>query len=102
MILSVSYTGSNQPSDSLSCSEQNYEIQKEQVLVFAYGPSSQNSVDFATRSLTVAEITDCSLWWHGPEWLQLWEETWPKWNLPSITPGDWNTICLKPKWLDPQ
>ena len=62
------------------------EIRKEQDFVFAYVPSSQNPADFATRGLTVAEITGCSLWWHGPEWLQLREETWPTWNLPSITP----------------
>jgi len=62
------------------------EIRKEQDFVFAYVPSSQDPADFATRGLTVAEITGCSLWWHGPEWLQLREETWLTWNLPSITP----------------
>jgi len=41
------------------------EIRKEQDLVFAYLSSSQNPADFATRGLIVAEITDCSLWWHG-------------------------------------
>ena len=62
------------------------EIRKEQDLVFAYVPSCQNPADFATRGLSVTEIESCSLWWYGPDWLQLWEDNWPTWNFPNITP----------------
>ena len=62
------------------------EIRKEQDLIFSYVSSCQNPADFATRGLTVSEIKGCSLWWNGPDWLQLQEESWPTCNLPDITP----------------
>ena len=62
------------------------EIRMEKDITFCYIPSKQNPADYATRGLTVQEIIDCKLWWHGPEWLKSEETTWPSWNMPDITP----------------
>ena len=40
----------------------------------------------ATRGLSVNELKDCSLWWHGPSWLDSNHLSWPVWNLSEITP----------------
>lgn len=62
------------------------EIRKEQDLIFGYVSSNQNPADYATRGLSVSDISDCSLWWHGPDWLLCDELKWPTKNLPEITP----------------
>ena len=36
-------------------------IQKEKDLTFSYVPSNQNPADFATRGLSVTEISNCTL-----------------------------------------
>ena len=62
------------------------EIRKEKDITFCYIPSNQNPADYATRGLTVPEIVDANLWWHGPGWLISNEVDWPRWNFPDITP----------------
>jgi len=62
------------------------EMRMQKDITFCYIPSKQNSADFATWGLTVQEIVDCPLWWHGPEWLKSEQTTWPSWNIPDITP----------------
>ena len=42
----------------------------------------------ATRELTVSEIKQSKLWWHGPVWLQYAECNWPSWNLSDISSDD--------------
>jgi len=36
--------------------------------------------------LSVADIQECLLWWHGPDWLRSPQAQWPTWNLPELTP----------------
>ena len=62
------------------------EIQMEKDITFCYIPSKQNPADYATHGLTVQEIVNCELWWHGPKWLKFEQTTWPSWNMPDITP----------------
>jgi len=40
----------------------------------------------ATRGLSVNELNDCSLWWHGPSWLDSNHLSQLIWNLSEITP----------------
>jgi len=40
-------------------------------------PSAQNPADLASRGTSAAELSDSSLWWHGPEWLRLSQDNWP-------------------------
>ena len=42
-------------------------------------------MDLATRGHSVSELKECSLWWHGPTWLQLNEHSWPSGNMPDFT-----------------
>ena len=37
------------------------------------------------RSKTVEELENSSLWWRGPTWLTLPEQSWPNWDIPEIT-----------------
>jgi len=53
---------------------------------FRYVASSHNPADVATRGLSVNELNDCSLWWHGSSWLDGNHFSWPVWNLSEITP----------------
>ena len=41
------------------------EIRKSKDITFCYIPSQQNPADYATRGLTVLEIANANLWWHG-------------------------------------
>jgi len=62
------------------------EIKRETDITFRYVSSKQNPADYVTRGLTVPEIINNDLWWHGPEWLKLIESTWPSWNVPDLIP----------------
>ena len=37
------------------------------------------------RSKTAEELENLSLWWRGPTWLTLPEQSWPTWDIPEIT-----------------
>jgi len=62
------------------------EICLEKDITFRYIVSDQNPSDLATRGLSVRDIDNTPLWWHGPSWLQVKECLWPTWNLSDITP----------------
>ena len=64
------------------------EIHQEEHVSFSYVPSEENPADFATRGLTVTEIKESKLWWHGPAWLQYAECDWPSRNLSDISSDD--------------
>ena len=64
------------------------EIRQEEHVSFSYIPSEENPADFATRELTVTEIKESKLWWHGPAWLQYTECDWPSRNLSDISSDD--------------
>ena len=57
------------------------EIRQETNINFRYIPSEENPADFATRGLSVSEIRELELWWHGPMWLQSAECDWLGQNL---------------------
>ncbi|XP_073817385.1 uncharacterized protein [Musca autumnalis] len=40
-------------------------------------PTFDNPADLATRGRTPLEVKECSLWWHGPDWLKLEKQKWP-------------------------
>jgi len=61
------------------------EIRQQEHVSFGYIPSENNPADLATRGLTVTELKESSLWWHGPIWIQCDEHCWPSWNLPDVT-----------------
>ena len=58
------------------------EIKRSSDITFCYIPSNQNPADLPTRGLPVNELSNATLWWHGPMWLELW----PEHSLPKITP----------------
>ena len=64
------------------------EIRQEKHASFGYIPSEENPADMATRGLTVPEIKQSKLWWHGPAWLRYAECNWPSWNLSDISSDD--------------
>jgi len=62
------------------------EIQSQKDISFCYTASNQNPSDYATRGLSVVDIQECSLWWHGPDWLRSLQAQWLTWNSPELTP----------------
>ena len=62
------------------------EIKRASDITFRYIPSDQNPADLPTRGLPTNELSDATLWWHGPGWLEKSEILWPEWCLPEITP----------------
>lgn len=51
-----------------------------------YVPTDQNPADLATRGISVAELTDKSIWWHGPSWLTAPLKAWPSVQ-PPVDPS---------------
>ena len=64
---------------------------------FRYITSDQNPSDCATRGLTVTDIKNSSLWWHGPIWLLKEQAMWPSWKLPELTSENLNRLQLEDK-----
>ena len=62
------------------------EIKRASDITFRYIPSDQNPADLPTRGLPANELSDSTLWWHGPMWLEKPEIFWPEWCSPEITP----------------
>ena len=42
------------------------EIKRVSDITFHYIPSDQNHADLPTRGLPANELSDVTLWWHGP------------------------------------
>lgn len=40
-------------------------------------PSADNAADLLSRGMTAAELQNCALWWHGPDWLRQPSTRWP-------------------------
>ena len=62
------------------------EIKRASDITFRYISSDQNPADLPTRGLSANELSDATLWWHGPRWLEKPEMLWPQWCLPEVTP----------------
>ena len=73
------------------------DIHQEEHVSFSYFPSEENPADFATRGLTVTEIKESKLWWHGPAWLQYAECDWPSRNLSDISSDDLEKMLSQAK-----
>ncbi|GFS41635.1 integrase catalytic domain-containing protein [Nephila pilipes] len=41
-------------------------------------PGKENPADILSRGISVRELKDSELWWHGPPWLKQTEQFWPK------------------------
>ncbi|XP_045187492.2 uncharacterized protein LOC123545211 [Mercenaria mercenaria] len=41
-------------------------------------PTVNNPADLTSRGSLILEFSDCSFWWHGPEFLKYTEEHWPE------------------------
>ena len=61
------------------------EIRVQSDLHYRYIVSRENPKDISTRSKTVKELENSSLWWRGPTWLTLPEQSWSTWDIPEIT-----------------
>lgn len=44
---------------------------------WSYVPSKLNPADFVSRGLSADQLSNSSLWWHGPQFLNLNESMWP-------------------------
>ena len=62
------------------------EIKLEKDLIFRFVATDQNPSDLATRGLSVKEMMQSSLWWHGRSWLQDDPAVWTSWNFVELTP----------------
>lgn len=58
-----------------------------------YVPSNLNPADLASRGTTPQVLASSSLWWHGPPFLQMPENSWP--SNPSIQIKDTDLPDLK-------
>lgn len=47
---------------------------------WSHVPSQENPADIATRGLYPTDLCNRNLWWHGPAWLKLSRNSWPKLN----------------------
>ncbi|EGT52329.1 hypothetical protein CAEBREN_32802 [Caenorhabditis brenneri] len=44
---------------------------------FRHCPTKENPADIATRGMSTSELQNCSLWFHGPEFLKKERSLWP-------------------------
>ena len=59
--------------------------------------SADNPADLVTRGLTVPDLSDATLWWHGPSWLSDDLSLWP--STLTTTPAD---IALAEREVKPE
>lgn len=60
-------------------------------------PTELNAADCVTRGLSVEQLNDFELWWHGPDFLKNEREMWP--TLPAMEAG-MDKIYRAPKILN--
>ena len=60
------------------------EIKKHEDIQFRYVNTKENPADMASRGKTLRDLRNDELWWHGPNWLQKMEDSWPHWEVPII------------------
>ena len=62
------------------CSEQ-AEIED---IKFRYVTTKQNQADLAARGISLEELINNQLWFHGPSWLGDHVTKWPSWDFQQI------------------
>ncbi|GFS60270.1 legumain [Trichonephila clavipes] len=60
-------------------------------------PGKENPADIISRGISVKELKDSELWWHGSPWLQQAEQFWPKFEKQNVSNLDPD---LKSKFRD--
>ncbi|GFT27435.1 integrase catalytic domain-containing protein [Trichonephila clavipes] len=71
------------------------EIQKLiEPLKWHHCPEKENPADIISRGISVRELKDSELWWHGPPWLQQAEQFWPKFEKQNVSNLDLEKIVL--------
>ncbi len=68
---------------------------------FRYVASKDNPADFATKEHDVTSVLNGTLWWNGPQWLQLSESEWPEGNVPNVSPEVLQKVDTETKGEDP-
>ncbi|GFV84848.1 integrase catalytic domain-containing protein [Trichonephila clavipes] len=48
-------------------------------------PGKENPADIISRGISVRELKDSELWWHGPPWLQQAEQFGPKFEKQNVS-----------------
>ncbi|XP_075157511.1 uncharacterized protein LOC142230768 [Haematobia irritans] len=54
--------------------------------------SEDNPADVASRGCTPSELKSHQLWWHGPQWLKLPRDRWPKFEILEDTNLETKTV----------
>ena len=62
-----------------------------------YVNTKENPADIATRGKSAIELKNCSLWQHGPSWLNKEEKFWPEWNISKADGRLQNLIAAEEK-----
>ena len=73
------------------------ELRNDSAATFRYVRSADNPADLVTRGLTVPDLSDATLWWHGPSWLSDDLSLWP--STLTTTPAD---IALAEREVKPE
>ena len=70
------------------------EIMRDHDVTVHHVPGVDNPADYASRSLAFAELISTS-WLHGPAFLCLDPNTWPKWEGAQLDPYSWTELYDK-------
>ena len=50
-----------------------------------FGPGETNPGNATTRGQNILKLVDNNIWWNGPSWLKMLQESWPV--NPSLEPS---------------
>ena len=59
--------------------------------------SSDNPADLPSRGVSINNLKDCDLWWHGPTWFEKDNSTWklkPNFEIPEDIPEQRTVSCV--------
>ena len=73
------------------------ELRNDSAATFRYVRSADNPADLVTRGLTVPDLSDATISWHGPSWLSDDLSSWP--STLTTTPAD---IALTEREVKPE
>lgn len=58
---------------------------------------ASNPADLVSRGATAAQLMDSSVWWHGPNWLALPEDEWPRPIVQTLSNEERHAIEIEDK-----